>query len=368
MAVVASWDFPNRRIYMAVAEWHPYDIYVEYRAYRRTVEAARPFDALLRYEGNIPKGGGKATPRYMVLLNGTKIVPLDGTIAPVTDITGEVFADDQSDFIDISGLTQAPRINYAPPSAEIVVQVAQLAEIQHSSFNGGVTIDTLGGQAGTAYPIGTPRYPVNNVTDARTIAAARGFSTLFIKGDIVLDTGDDVSYMRVIGENAARTYVQINPGASCLGVEIREATVSGTLDGTTILRDSYVFDLDYVSGFIFQCQLAGTITLGGVMPASIMSAYAGANGVTIDMGGSGHSLNMAGMYGDISIANKTGTDICKMHSAGASVTLLPTVTNGAGIHIDGTGDFKNLSSITPDEVDMVSPSSVADAVWNKQLP
>ena len=127
MAVVASWDFVNRRIYMSAAVWHPHDIYTEYRAYRRMAEAARQYAPLLRMEGNVNKGGGKSTPRYMVLLDGTKVVPVDGSAEPVTDITGEIFADDQTDFIDVSGLMVAPRINYAPPAAEII-------QIEYASF------------------------------------------------------------------------------------------------------------------------------------------------------------------------------------------------------------------------------------------
>jgi len=240
--------------------------------------------------------------------------------------------------------------------------LVQMSEIQYGTFNGGVTVDAINGVAGTLYPIGTPIRPCNNIADARAIAAFRGFTKIFIVGDLVLDTGDDVSGMMLMGNNASRTFVQIHPGAETTGVEIREVTMTGTLDGTTIIRDSSVFDLDYVSGFLFQCQLAGTITLGGVMPASIMQCFGGVNGVIVDMDGSGHALNVAGWNGDMTIANKAGNDPCVIHAVAASITLDSSVTNGSGIHIDGTGEFINNSVIAPDRMSIMSTADIAEAV------
>jgi hypothetical protein len=79
------------------------------------------------------------------------------------------------------------------------------------------------------------------------------------------------------------------------------------------------------------------------------------------MGVSGHSLNVAGWHGDISIANKTGTDPCAIHATAASVILTSSVTNGTGIHIDGTGEFVNESSVEPDHVAMLDADDIAQA-------
>lgn len=120
MPVVASFDWPNRRIYMAAATWHPLDVYREMRADRRLNEYGRQFDPLVKYDGNVPKGGGKFTPRYMTMLQGAKIVPVDGGTEPITDVQGEIITDDQTPFIDVSSLTTKPQVNYAPAEAEII--------------------------------------------------------------------------------------------------------------------------------------------------------------------------------------------------------------------------------------------------------
>lgn len=128
MAVVASFDGVLRHVNLlsGVTEFHPIeDIYREYREARRTDEALRKWDPFMRGEGNIAKGGGKFTPRYLVMLDGAKIVPFDedGTIT----VTGEVITDDPDldpDPIDLAHIgTRKVYIKYAPSEAEII-QVA----------------------------------------------------------------------------------------------------------------------------------------------------------------------------------------------------------------------------------------------------
>ena len=120
MSVVASFDYLNRRIYMAVASFHPIDIYREARIGRATNEMHRCCRPMVSYSGNVAKGGGKFTPRYMTMLDGAKIVPVDGSIEPVTTITGEIITDDQTEFIDVAPLTVNPMIRYQPPEAEVI--------------------------------------------------------------------------------------------------------------------------------------------------------------------------------------------------------------------------------------------------------
>lgn len=121
MPVVAVWDGANRRIHLAqgVTSFHPVDdVYREYRVERRTNEDFRKWDAFMRAVGNEPKGGGRFTPRYLLLLDGVKIVPFDEGGA--LTVEGEVLSDDQSSPFDISGLSQPVVVNYQPAEAEVI--------------------------------------------------------------------------------------------------------------------------------------------------------------------------------------------------------------------------------------------------------
>ena len=99
------------------------------------------------------------------------------------------------------------------------------------------------------------------------------------------------------------------------------------------------------------------------MPGTIMSCFSSANGTTFNMAGSGHALNISNWSGDLTIANKTGTDACNIHFSAASITIAASVTNGTGIHLDGVGEYINLSSVTPTHVSILSAPDIAERVW-----
>lgn len=123
--VVQSWDGENRRAYLyqgiTTFDWI-LDIYHEYRDWRKNFEDARVWRPLLRAEGNIPKGGGKFTPRYVVLLEGFRIIPFDENIALTA--TGEAVTDnpdvDPNPF-DLSTRTQPIQVYITPSEAEVIV-------------------------------------------------------------------------------------------------------------------------------------------------------------------------------------------------------------------------------------------------------
>jgi hypothetical protein len=289
--------------------------------------------------------GGIEYARIIEMINGYTVTFEDGNYT--VSLIGS-----NNNILDVTNLNNvAVRSNN---SAGLI----QTQEIEHSSFNGGVTVDVANGSAGTLYPIGTTRRPVNNIADARIIASLRGFSTIYVVGDLTLSTGDDVSDMLLVGNNASRTFIDIQSASETASVEIRNATITGILDGGTILRECYVFDLSYVNGFIFQSELAGTITLGGGMPAHIMNCYAEVNYTTIDMGGSGNALNMQQCSGDFRLINKTGSDNCGVHITSGTITLEPSVTNADGVHVAGVGGLINNTGLTLTRNNMVSVSAI----------
>jgi hypothetical protein len=123
MPVVASWDGVNRHIHLAsgVTSFHPVDdIYREYREERRTNEAFRVWEPFMRAVGNEPKGGGKFTPRYLLLLQGAKIVPFDED--NIITVEGEVLTDDQTDPVFFETLSPGTTVvmNFVPPTSEII--------------------------------------------------------------------------------------------------------------------------------------------------------------------------------------------------------------------------------------------------------
>lgn len=117
-------DPVTRRIYLlpSVRSFHPLDdIYAEVRNLRRLDEDLRNWNSFVSGGGNIDKGGGKFTPRYLILLEGTKIVPAN--VSHTLTITGEFFTDNPADpdQLDMTLVNTVQILaNYQPAEAEVI--------------------------------------------------------------------------------------------------------------------------------------------------------------------------------------------------------------------------------------------------------
>lgn len=127
MTLIASIDGPNRDIYLHAdtvgATVNPIDIYKEMRALRKADETLRKYDVFLRAFGNVAKGGGKFTERYVRQESGTRFIPFDTTHQ--LTINGTVITDDGQEGIACFDrtpltITTVVDINYVPPQVEII--------------------------------------------------------------------------------------------------------------------------------------------------------------------------------------------------------------------------------------------------------
>ena len=131
MGVIDHIDGESRRIYLSIDtvnnDVHPIEIYKEMRALRAQDEELRKYDVFLTAYGNIPKGGGKATERYVQCNDGTRIIPYDTN--HILTITGTLITDDGQEgvaCIDRSTLsiTSIVDINYVPPQVEVITVIS----------------------------------------------------------------------------------------------------------------------------------------------------------------------------------------------------------------------------------------------------
>jgi hypothetical protein len=222
--------------------------------------------------------------------------------------------------------------------------------IEYSSFQEAVSIDLLSSFTGTLFPVGTPQQPVNNFADANQIAVNRGFTAFRIRGDATIGTGDNIAGFTVYGENPARTTLTIQAGATTSGVEIHEATVTGTFDVLATFIECHLVNIDSVEANIHESVLEGTITLSGAGSTSIYDSNDGlvldAPPPTIDFGGSGRNLSLRNYNGDIEFRNKTGPENVEVNiSTGGKILIDSTVTNGT-IRLTGIIEVEDNSTGT----------------------
>jgi hypothetical protein len=135
MAIVASVDYPNKRIYLSTqtadAALDTLDVYKEVRALRRTNEANRHYAPMIEAGGNVEKiVGQKYTQPYVRLLNGCRIVPCN--VSHKIILIRDTFTDD--------GLAGRDCFDRSPLGAAIQVDIdvqIDAVEVRQVNVSGG---------------------------------------------------------------------------------------------------------------------------------------------------------------------------------------------------------------------------------------
>jgi len=213
-----------------------------------------------------------------------------------------------------------------------------LQNLEAASYNGQITVDTINGETGTAYPIGTLNRPVNNLVDARTLSERYSLPVISFKQSTTLNSGDWSDGHIFTSTSPVLVTLTVTSGANVAGCEFRDVTVTGTLSSSCVLRYAYVVNVSMV-GFIFNCALGGIITLLGDTTA--MDCWSG-------IPGTGHPDININDAGDLGVRGFVG-------GMGIEGSSLP----GNNISIDMTGRLHLHSNITAGSL-VISGQGVLD--------
>jgi len=225
-----------------------------------------------------------------------------------------------------------------------------------------VHIDTTGGGfAGTAYPIGAPFKPVDNIADARTIANRYGYSTYVIRGNLTLPSGTPHVRWRFLAqpENAFLSTLTMN-NCDVTNSHFDHFTLTGQQNGFVTCHCCRLTALTQYQGHYTDIALAGNITqlLGGqatfvnVTPEVTVLPTVNVNGTS--------GTNLSNVQGAISLAGQTGG------TTNISFTgfILVQGSNTAGdFRVGGTGYWVDLGSGLTITADATLPA----AIWNREL-
>jgi hypothetical protein len=211
----------------------------------------------------------------------------------------------------------------------------------------------------------------NNWSDALLIASVRGFTTFYVRGDSTVDGSNDFDNMEIIGESPNKSTLTIHTLSQTTGLELKNATVTGTLDGNNFIEDCTVEDLEYFNGVVEHCGLIGDITLGGTADVAMVNCYTvdQDDPPSIDMGGTGCSLAMPNYSGLLSLKNLSDSnqEIGVGFNAGFAV-LDSTITAGT-IIISGIGGITDNSGGTAsvDTTTLISNTSIVSAIMAEDI-
>lgn len=228
-------------------------------------------------------------------------------------------------------------------------------DIQYSSFDGKVSILPGSPYAGSTFPTGTPRRPVNNLTDALAIAAERGFTTLRVLDDMTLSSGN-FQGLRIEAVNR-EVRVTVGSAAQVAGCQFHDLTLTGTLDGDADLRNCIVETLSVVEGIIQDSALRGTLTLGSGS-TSIINCWDDISGVgtpTIDFNGSGASLIVREYRGGLVLQNKSGSEEVSLNLDGGRVTCAADFDGSGSVIVHGVGTITSSGTAPIDDSRLLNP-------------
>ena len=302
--------------------------------------------------------GGITYARVVEIINGYTVTFEDGAYA--VNLIGA-----NSNIGDVVNLNQV-----SVRSANAAGLISNQA-IEFSSFNGGVTIDAVGGVNGTAFPRGTPQLPVNNVNDANLIADLRGFNIFYMKGNFTFDTGDDIIGHDIIGQSIQDSLLTFNAGADTVDAKIFNATIEGEFDNSITINGCRVETISFVRGSIINSILSGSINLangsGQTNLIDCKDALA-TDGTfpTINFSGSNNSLAIRNYDGDLSIINKSGSEPIEINmSTGGHIKIASSVTGG-NIRITGIAQVtdETISGATIDVSNVIFPDQLQLASFN----
>jgi len=239
-------------------------------------------------------------------------------------------------------------------------------------YNDAVTISTVG-LAGTAFPIGTERVPVNNLADALTIATNIGVEKLTFDSNFTLEPGDNVSGYTITSD--VHSTITVSSGVITQYTNFSLVSLRGTLGGYTIL-DDYSVHSDGINEYY---GIAERLIINGPIGISTNSAnnaifidcYTG--NVTgppeIDLGGDGAKLSFRGLTGAMLLTNKTGTTqnaFIDLYSA--RLGFDSTITAGSFV-VRGSGYIyqDDSTNATINTIGLMSQNTVSQAVWDEPI-
>ena len=312
--------------------------------------AGMPFPDTHRHNTTV-EVGGVILARVIEIINGYTVTFEDGAYA--VNLVGAN-----------SNVGDVVNVNNVSVRSANSAGLQDLSTLLQSAYANQVCVDLINGQAGTSTPIGTRGRPVNNFDDARAIAENNSISVIQILSPAtVANTDFGAGY--TFRADSGVIQVDIEPSANVLGCTFENMTISGTLDGSNTFRQCAILDIEYVNGFIYQCALAGTITVGGGAQASILDCWSNIAGggagqsPEIDMGGFGNSLALRNYSGGIELRNYSGGGGVSLDMSSGRVVMDPTITAGE-MTVRGVADVIDNSTGTAQIHDLTVNQSVGE--------
>lgn len=238
-----------------------------------------------------------------------------------------------------------------------------LAELQVASFLGAVHIDITSGISGTAYPRGTPGFPVDNLADAKAISDNANIPIFRVLNSMTIAT-EDFSDGYTFTTNRYGVVLTIDTSANITNCSFEEIGVTGVLDDSNRFYRCEVVNATSLQALLTDCGLSGTLVLGGGLTQLInchSNVAGGGPGQTpsIDLGATGNDLIVRDYSGGLSLENYSGSNDISIDLDSGRVIVASDVTAG-DIFVRGLGEVTDNSTGTATVYDNTITELVTD--------
>lgn len=309
-----------------------------YSAWKRWVaqDDNLKYPVAFRSVGGDPLPGEKSLGSTFFLNLPWKIKPFEGN--HTLEINGNLFQEDgSSPFTTTNGNYNVQIIQQVSSLVDSTVQ--QLEEIEFSSYQNRVWLLPGSPYSGTEYPIGTPRQPVNTLTDAKTIADERGFQGLInVSGNLILAPGDDISGFKLEGTNPTVSVVSADLGSVTENTEFENIACAGYYIESSF--DECFLDQIYLfESYVIRCFLGENIYIvpGGISYFnSCISQHPAPNCSTLHLDNGGVAV-LASLEGRVCLSNSTTTPCAAQVTLNNGVILVNPNSFIGQISVDGLG-------------------------------
>lgn len=382
MAFIDHIDGANRDIYLHAdtvgITFDPIEVYKEMRVLRLADESLRKFNLFLEakgrdYKGQDSEGNDKYTEKYVVCLEGTRIVPYD--VTQILTVTGTIITDDGQEGVacfDRSPLSPTTNvdINYVPQQVEVIVittgggagptaeEIAQAVAdfdltgyslhstvggiLVRSAYNGVVEVNLGSAYSGTEFPIGMKHMPVNNIPDALALLDRFHLSGLCINGNVPIPASTNLNGVNFCSGSTIDREISIPASATTNGTKFKNIILTGALNGRTEMKGCVIEDLVGIRGTCVDCTWSGNIGFDdstGFTTNIIRGSSSGEQGTPIfDLVGA--KVSIVDWVGKATLANKTGASYLGISSNGGNFDIEASCVAGFMI-FTGEGVIKN---------------------------
>lgn len=287
-----------------------------------------------------------------------------------------------------SNISDRTNVNQVSVRSANSAGLVQTREIEHASYNEGVTLDTVNGTDSTLYPYGTPQYPCKTVSNSYQIRLLRGFKRIYLKSDINLTGIPDglLADLELIGVTGFRTHTVSGTNVLLTNCTSRNLKVTGSVkngssvildncevnnlqNATVIANDCTIFGGTYKTTELHNCQIEGDIKVALNGKFSGVGVVFNGDLSNIDAQGLVNTISLDINSGYVLIKNLATGGLAEFNLRGGELELDSNITGG-DFYVEGYGRLYGdpiALGMNVKANNLISLESIPASVWDESV-